>query len=134
MTWTAKLTNHVGTAYQIDSRILPNPVAIQRSLERDDPADLDKPAIPVPENETRHAPINRDTVHIEIVVTQPNQPSSQQHRKEELPMPNHDPITESATSSSETGDESRNPAPVNRAIAGMSAGLVGVMVIFTVFL
>lgn len=30
-------------------------------------------------------------------------------------------------------DKSRNPAPVNRAIAGTGAALVGVMLVFTVF-
>jgi hypothetical protein len=52
----------------------------------------------------------------------------------ESPGPDHDPDLDEASAGASHGPETKNPASANRAIAGMSVGLVSVMLIFTVFL
>jgi hypothetical protein len=98
------------------------------------------------QNQTRHAPINPNTVQVEITITNditnqlndPPQPGLEHPspRQAEPSAPDHDPTEalDVASYSSRTWKEVRNPAPANRVIAGMGAGLVGVMVVFTVFL
>jgi hypothetical protein len=52
----------------------------------------------------------------------------------EPPSPDYDADPDEASASAPEGEETRNPASANQAIAGMSVGLVSVMLIFTVFL
>ena len=55
-------------------------------------------------------------------------------RQAEPPSPDYDADPDEASTSAPEGEETRNPASANQAIAGMSVGLVSVMLIFTVFL
>ncbi|KAL2014902.1 hypothetical protein VTK56DRAFT_7086 [Thermocarpiscus australiensis] len=65
-------------------------------------------------------------------------PPQQTEPEPEPSPPEYDPARAPSAVSSRRGAggraETRNPAPVNKAIAGMGAGLVGVMLVFTVFL
>lgn len=62
----------------------------------------------------------------------PQQPESRE--SPEPPGPDHDQDLDEAETGASHGPETKNPASANRAIAGMSVGLVSVMLIFTVFL
>jgi hypothetical protein len=55
-------------------------------------------------------------------------------RQTEPPTPDYDADPDEASTNPSGGEETRNPASANQAIAGMSVGLVLVMLIFTVFL
>lgn len=61
-------------------------------------------------------------------------PPPQQPESPELPGPDRGPDLDEVEAGASHGPETKNPASANRAIAGMSVGLVSVMLIFTVFL
>ncbi|KAK4132979.1 hypothetical protein BT67DRAFT_67611 [Trichocladium antarcticum] len=128
---------HKSTANQLQYNqhsILKPPRAIQD--HHDSLIELDtKPAISARPNQTRISPPetaqHEGTIPNNIASPPPPpgpEKSSTQHA--EPPILDYDPAAPPAASWKEV----RNPASANRVIAGMSAGLVGVMVVFTVFL
>ncbi|KAL2258919.1 hypothetical protein VTK26DRAFT_7578 [Humicola hyalothermophila] len=145
-----EVNNHADTRLADTGLCSHDDLVVKRSLmahgRHDEHVTMKEPAISAPDNETRHGsppPSTPDMHSAPLVVTLPKsipQLSSPRRGVKEEPShatPSHSPPiapSKPATSSSETGDETRNPAPGNGAIAGMSAGLVGIMLIFTVFL
>lgn len=104
-------------------------------------------AIP-PKNQTKHTQyVQRDATPDDpapIITFKPTNdnaaPDTEQQqpspstRQAEPPNPDYDADPDEASASAPEGKETRNPASANQAIAGMSVGLVSVMLIFTVFL
>lgn len=125
----------------------PDGTSIQSPSANTITVDLDTLKIALPSQKNRTEPkltVQRDApdsghheetmpvITLRATSRDPQDPPPQQ--QPESRGPDHSPDLDEVSAGASHGPETKNPASANRAIAGMSVGLVSVMLIFTVFL
>jgi len=138
ITGTSELTKHAGLPYQGQDKPPVNQhsrdgASIHSASAKIKPIDLDSLKIALPKNQTKPT-LNIQHQDAPIITFKATNPAPADADPEPS-TPDHDPdYPDPASAGASGGAQKRNPASANRAIAGMGAGLVSVMLVFVVFL